>query len=957
MSEIEKLKHLVEEASCSVGAGSAENTVELEKLQKLLDEIGECVSGVSGLPEEIKDQAKEAAGSAGELISAVMNKEISDVDDSIRAISNTILTLSSLSDRIVEVCSPQQDSRGQTVCESEQDCSENNEPVKDSAVVEEQAEVQKEAVEQAVSEQPGETAEIKPAEDEIIEEAVSTEQAQTEEASSEDAEATIVGEDDLPLVMDFIAEAAEHIENAEAGLLQVESNPEDAEAINMIFRGFHTVKGMAGFLNLTEIGSLAHAAENLLDMGRKGTVKLVGDVMNVIFESVDLLKRMMEELQEAVNGSCVVPANPELGPLLKKLHAVTENGGSAGGSETASTEPAQSAEAVEQAAAESEPQAESAVPETTAEESAQQPAQQTVDAEQQQETVDAGTVNTAGDNKTEPHVKPEVKPESEEPEQAAQEDTETKQEAPCAEVAETKGETKTASEPKENPVKEQQVEIEPKAETKQQPAADTVVKEQAENQPKAPEPKPEPKPESRPVEPKAEPAKQPETKPQQKPAEAPAAASATKQGQPAEATKTQQPANSAPAKQSMQAAKHQKPVSDEKIKVSTQRLDELVNMVGELVIAQSMVSQTVNNRSRENDDVNDEQKHALGAKINHQGKIVRELQELSMMMRMVPIAGVFQKMARLVRDLSQKSGKKVDLVTEGEDTELDRIVVDQIADPLVHMIRNSVDHGIESAEDRLAAGKNEAGRVELRAYHQAGNIVIEIVDDGKGLDRQKILKKAVDNGLVSQAEADSMSDSDVYKLIFSAGLSTAAKITEVSGRGVGMDVVKKNIESLRGKVDIESEFGKGTRFLVRLPLTMAIIDGQIVRIGKERYIIPIVSIECCIRPTEKSINTVAERGEMAMVHGELVPMVRLYKMFGVKPDSEKPHEASLVVVEEDGKRGSLMVDELLGQQQVVIKSLGEGIGRVPGISGGAIMGDGRVSLIIDVPSLLEAAWK
>jgi len=311
-------------------------------------------------------------------------------------------------------------------------------------------------------------------------------------------------------------------------------------------------------------------------------------------------------------------------------------------------------------------------------------------------------------------------------------------------------------------------------------------------------------------------------------------------------------------------------------------------------------------------------------------------------------------MARLVRDLSRKSGKQINFITHGEDTELDRNVVDQISDPLVHMVRNSIDHGIEAcAEDRIAAGKEAAGVVQLRAFHQAGNIVIEIEDDGRGLDKDKILAKAIKNGVVDPGQ--DLSDAEIYKLIFHAGLSTAEKITSISGRGVGMDVVKKNIESLRGKVEITSQKGKGTVFSIRLPLTLAIIEGQVIRIGNQKYIIPILSIERCLRPSKQQLSTVQAKGEMAYVQGELLPVVRLYRQFGVTPDSKDPTEASLVVVEEDGRKGALMVDELLDQQQTVIKSLGESFGEIKGVSGGAIMGDGRVSLILDVPGLLESA--
>ncbi len=672
--------------------------------------------------------------------------------------------------------------------------------------------------------------------------------------------------------MDFITEAAEHIESVEAGLLEVENSPGDSEAINLIFRGFHTIKGMAGFLNLTEIGSLAHAAENLLDMGRKGELELTGNNMNVVFDSVDQLKSMMESLQDAVNGSLTVSSNPELPELIARLKACTQGEEVAQGAESSSTEGAGEATSTEnkvEKAAEAEPQTSQV-------------------AEQAEQDGEKAVEESAGES---------------EPVDSSCE---------SAEAVEDKDE----------------------AEQKPGEVSETAVKKSAEQEPKAAVEQQE-QAESRESTASDAGGVKSDSGPVKKEEKSDEAGSGKEQSEGGGAAKG--------ASLTKKAA-----TSDEKIKVSTQRLDELVNMVGELVIAQSMVIQGVSNNNALS------QEHDLFGKINHQGKIVRELQELSMMMRMVPIQGVFQKMARLVRDLSQKSGKKVNFITEGEETELDRIVVDQIADPLVHMIRNSVDHGIEANEDRKQSGKEPIGTVKLRAFHQAGNIVIEIIDDGKGLDKEKILSKAISNGIVS--ESDNLSDQDVYKLIFSAGLSTAAKVTDISGRGVGMDVVKKNIESLRGKIDIVSEKGKGTTFTIRLPLTMAIIDGQVVRIGSQRYIIPITSIECCISPEEKDINTVAGRGEMAMVHGSLIPMVRLYSLFGVKPDTEVPHEASLVVVEEDGKRGSLMVDELLGQHQVVIKSLGGGLSNVAGISGGAIMGDGKVSLIIDVPSLLETAW-
>jgi two-component system chemotaxis sensor kinase CheA len=279
--------------------------------------------------------------------------------------------------------------------------------------------------------------------------------------------------------------------------------------------------------------------------------------------------------------------------------------------------------------------------------------------------------------------------------------------------------------------------------------------------------------------------------------------------------------------------------------------------------------------------------------------------------------------------------------------------VEAISDPLVHMVRNSIDHGIEAPEDRVKAGKPKSGQLRLKAYHQAGNIVIDISDDGRGLNKSRILKKAVANGLVR--EGQELSDQEIFKLIFAAGLSTAEKITDISGRGVGMDVVKRNVEALRGRIDIASIEGKGSTFSIRLPLTLAVIDGQVIRVGNQRYIIPITSIDQTIQPRSEQLSSVQNRGEMCMVRGQLLPLFRLYRLFAVKPQSEDPTKALLVIVQDDHKRCCLLVDELLGQQQVVIKSLGEALGQVPGISGGAILGDGNVSLILDIPGLIHLA--
>jgi two-component system chemotaxis sensor kinase CheA len=561
-----------------------------------------------------------------------------------------------------------------------------------------------------------------------------------------DKKPLVIPEDDIPLVMDFITESSEHIESAESGLLELENDPKNEETLNLIFRSFHTIKGMAGFLSLNEIQSLAHASENLLDMARKGNLLLTGGYTDIVFESIDNLKNMLEDLRKSAEQNLPVQPFEKLDELTEKLKNAAE-----------------------------------------------------------------GKLDL------------------------------------------------------EKPATDKDVELDKILENPEKPATQNSAK---------------------------------------------------------NVKKT-----------------------DDKIKVSTTRLDNLVNMVGELVIAQLMVSEHVNS---DNTGENE-----LGRKVSHQTKIIRELQELSLSMRMVPIASVFQRMARVARDTSQKENKQVNFVTCGEETELDRNIVDKIADPLIHMVRNSIDHGIESTEDRKKTGKAPVGNVALRAYHQAGNIVIEIEDDGKGLDKNKILQKAIDNGLIDKEQQ--LSDEEIFKLIFQPGLSTAQKVTAVSGRGVGMDVVRKNIEALRGKIDISSTLGKGTIFTIRLPLTLAIIDGQVIRVGNKRYIAPINSIVHSFRPHPSQISTVQKRAEVVKVGDELIPMVRLYKLFGIEPSYTEPENALVMIVEEDTNKCCLMIDDLLAQQQVVIKSLGQSMGKVKGVSGGAIMGDGKVSLILDIPGLIELA--
>ncbi|NOT44013.1 MAG: chemotaxis protein CheA [Acidobacteria bacterium] len=378
------------------------------------------------------------------------------------------------------------------------------------------------------------------------------------------------------------------------------------------------------------------------------------------------------------------------------------------------------------------------------------------------------------------------------------------------------------------------------------------------------------------------------------------------------------------------------------VKVDTRKLDNLVDMVGELVIVQSIIGADPA-LSRLADE-------SLTRNLAQLQRITSDLQRNAMSMRMVPIRQTFQKMARVVRDLSKKSGKLVELSLTGEDTELDRRVVEDINDPLMHMVRNSLDHGLESQDARTAAGKRPEGRLSLSAYHQGGNIVIAISDDGAGLNTERILSKAVSQGLVSPGAA--LSPAEVHQLIFQPGFSTAEKVTEISGRGVGMDVVKRNIEALRGRIDIQSSPGEGTTFLIKLPLTLAILDGLVLSVGHQRYVMPTFSVRESLRPAREQVHTVQGEPRMIQVRDRLFPLARLAGLFGLSDDGRAPWEATVVVIEDDGQRVGLVVDELLGKQEVVIKSLGETFAAVEGLAGGAILGDGRVGLILDAHGII-----
>ncbi len=661
-------------------------------------------------------------------------------------------------------------------------------------------------------------------------------------------------EGDLDLVKDFVQEATEHLDNCDVHLLTLETDPEDSDAINAVFRAFHTIKGVAGFLGLDEIKEISHEAENLLDRARKKELLLAGDAIDVVFESVDALKECVESVRKSLTTGEPIQPRENSEELIENIRLVIQG----------------------------------------------KKAKTTYIGKSERNKVKLGEIMVNSEITSEDSIQRALTLQKVSPELPKLGEILVKYNVISSKQFEKVLEIQKNEFPNK-PIGEIVVEL--------GYATEEEIKKALEKQKQEPEP--------------------------------------PKLGELLVQT------GEADAKEVAQALRAQRAQSliqqttvTEAIKVDANRLDQLVDMIGELVIAESMVAREV---ELQGDLYTDLSRH-----VSQLDKITRELQIMAMSLRMIPIKSTFQKMARLVRDLSKKTGKLIEFHMSGEDTELDKTVVDKIGDPLVHMVRNSVDHGIESTpEERIKKGKPPVGNIYMRAYHSGGNIHIQVEDDGAGLNREAIIKKAMEKGLIRSAEG--LSDQEVWNLIFEPGFSTAKVVTEVSGRGVGMDVVRKNIESLRGQIDIHSTPGKGTIFTIRLPLTLAIIDGMVVRVGTERYIIPTLSIIISLKPTEKEINSVIGKGEVLSFHGKLINLYKLYKLFDIPNAVEKYTDGTVIVVEAGNTQIGLLVDEILGQQQIVIKSLGEALKGIPGIAGGAIMPDGKVGLILDIPGLIKLA--
>lgn len=575
---------------------------------------------------------------------------------------------------------------------------------------------------------------------------------------------------DPELVGDFILEAREHLQTVESGLLLLEKEPANPETLNAVFRSFHTIKGLAGFLEFGVMQDLAHEVETILDLARTGQLVMRPNLIDLTLESADFVGREINRIESQLHSQDP-GAEQDPRALLKRVRAV---------------------------------------------------------------------IGGEHDSEAPKHEEGPVVAES-----LVIADTRTQNAMPVVEV-----------------------EFEAAA---QQPS-------------------------------------------------------------PAEATALT--AINSKAKKAVVPDTHA-------IRVDTAKLDYLLDMVGEMVIAESMV--------RLDPDLSGTKNTRLQRNLNQLRRVTEEVQKVAMATRLIPVGSLFQRVNRLVRDTSRKAGKMAEVELFGEDTQLDKTIIEELSDPIMHMVRNSIDHGIETPAERIKVGKRQSGSVQLKAYRQADHIQIEIVDDGRGLNKEKILSKARERGLIG--EAVHLSDSEIFQLIFEPGFSTAEKVTDISGRGVGMDVVKKQILKLRGKIEIHSTPGKGTTFFLKLPLTLAIVEGLVVGVGRERYILPIFSVHEMFRPSEGQVSTVQGRGEMVMVRNQLMPLIRLYRSLGVRPRNEEILQTLLIVAETEGKRFVLMVDEFIGKQEVVIKSLGDSLKNTPGVAGGAILGDGRVGLILDLEAI------
>ena len=675
------------------------------------------------------------------------------------------------------------------------------------------------------------------------------------------------------ILEDFLIEAFEMIEQLDNDLIELESNPEDLDLLNRIFRVAHTIKGSSSFLNFDILTHLTHHMEDVLNKARRGELVITPDIMDVVLESTDKMKAILEHIKETGSDEGAV----DVVPTVQRLEAVLR-----GESPSAATE------------ASAEPQSESASAET-------------VSVEEEQEEKELSEMSEE-----------EVEAEIERLLKQRQEEDRKRREA--KRKAQEGGETLPPSEEKDlSEMSEEEVEAE----------IERLLTQRQEEDRKRREAKKKAQEEAQ--------------KAQEIQKEAAAQAEAESK---AEASKP------AEKKESKPTPKERKSSVEQTIRVDVKRLDDLMNLIGELVLGKNRLLKIY-------DDVEERYEgeqflEELNQVVSSISLVTTDLQIAVMKTRMLPIGKVFNKFPRMVRDLARELHKEIELIISGEETELDKSIVEEIGDPLVHIIRNSCDHGIEPPEERIKMGKPPKGTIWLKAYNEGNHIIIEIVDDGRGMDPEVLKQKALEKGIISEKEADQMSDKEAFMLIFKPGFSTAAKVTNVSGRGVGMDVVKSNIEKLNGIIEIDSEKGKGTTLKLKIPLTLAIIQSLLVSVQEEFYAVPLASVLETVRITPDEIQSVEGRSVLRL-RDEVLPLVHLADIFDVERVFSMGEHAYVVIIGLAESKLGLIVDSLVGQEEIVIKSLGEYLKGVEGIAGATIRGDGRVTLIVDVGALMDMA--
>lgn len=658
------------------------------------------------------------------------------------------------------------------------------------------------------------------------------------------------------ILEDFLIEAFEMIEQLDQDLIELEHNPNDLDLLNRIFRVAHTIKGSSSFLNFDILTNLTHNMEDVLNKARRGELQITPDVMDVVLESIDMMKGLLNAIRDTGSDKTDI----DITDVVKRLQGISQGQASESAPAESTPAPAQPAPTAEAKPAESQPA-------TPATDSAQ--ATTTTPEKPAEDNIDYSKFTP------------------EEVEQEIQRLLKIRQEEDKARRAAKKQE--------------------------EAQGGATPAQQATPTQPAQTAPSPAPKP--APVTPK------------------PALA----------------------AKKPLGAKKDDGAVAtavEQTVRVDVKRLDHLMRLIGELVLGKNRL---INIYDEVEERYDGEQfLEELNQVVSSVSLVTTDLQLAVMKTRMLPVSKVFNKFPRMVRDLSRDMGKSIELVISGEETELDKSIVEEIGDPLVHMIRNSCDHGVEGKEERLAAGKSETGKVELKAYNEGNHIVIEITDDGKGLDAEMLKQKALEKGIINEREADTMTNKEAYGLIFKAGFSTAKVVTNVSGRGVGMDVVKTNIEKLNGIIDVESELGQGTVFKLKIPLTLAIIQALIVGVQEEYYAIPLSSVVETVRINQDEVYMVEGRSVLRL-RDEILTLVRLSDIFKVDTVIKNSSEFYVVVIGLAENKIGVIVDYLVGQEEVVIKSLGYYLKGTEGIAGATVRGDGKITLIVDVGGMMHMA--